>query len=93
MESATACIAAGSEVPVSSSSSYVMRPGPPAAELTEDVAFGKYLVGQLLDRIEQAGESLNAAGRPSVAVSATDADYTDRVRAAAERAYSGNQWT
>src|SRR5439155_1563197 len=30
MEAATGWIAAGSEVPVSSSSSYVMRPGPPA---------------------------------------------------------------
>src|SRR5207244_12997216 len=28
------------------------------AELTEDVAFGKYLVGQLLDRIDQVGEFL-----------------------------------
>jgi hypothetical protein len=58
--------------------------------LTEQTAIGKYLVAQLLNEIAELREQLLSNRRPPVNVSPYDADYTDRVRAAVERAHLDN---
>ncbi|TCC22329.1 hypothetical protein [Kribbella sindirgiensis] len=58
------------------------------AELAEQAGIAKYLIAQLMDQIHQLRELL---GQMPVSVSPTDAGYTDRVRAAVERAYLDNQ--
>ncbi|HET6739362.1 MAG TPA: hypothetical protein VFH76_10515, partial [Kribbella sp.] len=55
--------------------------------LNKQVAFGKYLVAQLLDQIQQLHEQMDGQ---AVDVRPGDPGYTDRIRAAAEQAYLDN---
>ncbi|WP_410789207.1 hypothetical protein [Kribbella sp. C-35] len=59
-------------------------------QLTRQAAIGKYLMAQLLDQIQQMRELLVTSGRPVAEVRPGDPEYTDRVRAATERAYLDN---
>ena len=59
-------------------------------ELNRQAAIGKYLTAQLLDQIQQLRDQLLKPGRTVAEVRPGDPEYTDRVRAAAERAYLDN---
>ncbi|TCO43705.1 DNA/RNA non-specific endonuclease [Kribbella antiqua] len=67
------------------------KQGVDPAQLARQSGTGRYLIAQLMDQIDQLTDLLTQAGRSPVAVSPADADYTDRVRAAVERAFVHNQ--